>query len=195
MGNKNKNRGTSFRLLQRIYRGMVLLSVITSKSSLNVLFMPALSAEPWTACVTGYWHVSVFMFISRVHVCALCCVLIAAQRRACVGGGEQSCFKTICSSEYFSGGLSLWFDQRTSQANSKAQAVSRACSGKKKILQSLPRTMGSVLCTRFPFFIALSKSHGEAQGTIFTMKMFFLAQSRACVRAFLVCGSNFNTVK
>lgn len=80
MGKKNKNRGTLFRLLQRIYRGMVLLSVITSKSSLNVLFMPALSAEPWTACVTGYWHVSVFMFISRVHVCALCRVLIAAQR-------------------------------------------------------------------------------------------------------------------
>lgn len=92
MGNKNKNRGTLFRLLQRIYRGMVLLSVITSKSSLNVLFMPALSAEPWTACVTGYWHVSVFMFISRVHVCALCCVLIAAQRRACVGGGGAVMF-------------------------------------------------------------------------------------------------------
>lgn len=145
MGKKYKNRGTLFRLLQSIYRGMVLSSVITSKSSLNVLFMPALSAEPWTDCVTGYWHVSVFMFISRVRV--VLCAHRSSAPRVC-GRREQSCFKTIWSSEHYSGGLSLWFDQRTSQANSKAQAVSRACSGKKKKSSSFSLAQWAVFCAQ-----------------------------------------------
>lgn len=84
----------------------------TSKSSLNLLFMPALSAVPWTDCVTGYWHISVFMFVSwcvcaHVSVCALHWTHHSSVHH--VWEGEQSCFKTICSSEYFSGGLSLWW--------------------------------------------------------------------------------------
>lgn len=88
-------------------------------------------------------------------------------------------------------------DQRASQANSKAQAVSGPVP--EKFLQFLPCTMGSVVHTRFPFFFPpLSKRHGGAlvhgPQMIFTMKMFFLAQ-RLFVGAFLVCVSNFSNEK
>lgn len=84
-----------------------------------------------------------------VCMCALCAVCSSQLSATRVWeGGEQSCFKTICSSEYFSGGLSLWFDQRTSQANSKAQAVSRACSGKKKKSSSFSLAQWAVFCAQ-----------------------------------------------
>jgi len=47
-----------------------LFSLMTSKSSLNLLFIPAPSAVPRTDCETEYWHISVFVFAACRHECA-----------------------------------------------------------------------------------------------------------------------------
>lgn len=76
-----------------------------------VFYLCQHSAVPWTECVTGCWHISVFMFVSCAHECVCVCVVRWAHRSSArhVWEGEQPCFKTICSSEYFSGSLSLWW--------------------------------------------------------------------------------------
>lgn len=171
---------------------MVYFSLITSKSSLNLLFMPALSAEPWTDCVTGYWHKSVFMFVSCVHVCVRrCAVLIAAQRSMC-GRGSSHVLRPSAPLSILVGALACGGPTRVTGKRQSA-SCERACSG--KIPPVSPLHNGQCSAYKVPI---LSGSHGDAlvhgPQTIFTMKMFFLAQSIVCV-SLLVCGSNFNNVK
>lgn len=56
---------------------------IPLKSSFS--FMPTLSATLWTDCVTGFWLISLFVFISWVS--EYVSVLLAGLNVACVGGG------------------------------------------------------------------------------------------------------------
>lgn len=112
---------------------------------------------------------------------------------ACVGE-EQSCFKTICSTEYFSGGLSLWWiNARHRQAARRKLWAGLFRKKKKKFLQFVLCTMGSVLHTRPPFFLPPpSKSRGAALvhglQTMFTMKMFSVCVSNFTLHGWIIKG-------
>ncbi len=124
--------------------------------------MPALSAVPWTDCVTGYWHISVFMFVSCVYECMCVCAVRCAHRAMC-GRGSSHVLRPSAPLSILVGALACGGPARVTGKQQSA-SCERACSGK-KILQFLPRTMGSVLQTRFPFFFPLCKSHGRSSCT------------------------------
>lgn len=113
---------------------------MTSKSTLSHL---SFFRWPRTDCSTGCWRVAVFMPESGLFVCVCGC--------ACVGGGGRSdVLRPSAPLSISAVASSALTKTSVTQANSKAQAVSRPVPERHREKQS--GTMDTVQRTRLPFF-------------------------------------------
>lgn len=95
-----------------------------------VFYLCQHSAVPWTECVTGCWHISVFMFVSCAHecVCVWCAGLIAAQRAMC-GRGSSHVLRPSALLSILVGALACGGSTRVT-GKQQSTSCERACSGK-----------------------------------------------------------------
>lgn len=118
----------------------------------------------------------------------VCAVLVAP----CVGGGSSHVLRPSAPLSILVGALACGGPTRVTGKQQSA-SCERACSGKKKIPPVCPSHNGQCSVHKVPFLLlASSKSRGGAlvrgPQTVFTMKMFFLAQSIVCASLLWLVG-------
>lgn len=150
-----------------------------------VFYLCQRSAVTWTDCVTGCWHISVFMFVSCAHEC-VCGVPGSSQlKRAMCGRGSNHVLRPSALLSILVGALACGRSARVTGKRQKQQAVSGPVPEKNSFSFSLAQW--AVFCTQGShsfFFSSPSKSSGGAPidvlQMIFTKKMFSLAR-RGCL--------------